>query len=71
MKNKKITVYKLYNDIEKIKKRISKIQEKCEHPKHSVKSINGSNTGNYDPSADSWWTDHHCSICNKKWYTKQ
>jgi hypothetical protein len=64
--------------VEDIKKQIKdlyakleSIQNECSHPKAALTSVNDGNTGNYDPSADSWWTDHHCTLCDKKWRTDQ
>ena len=42
------------------------LQQSCEHPNKSSKY--GSNTGNYDPSADCYWIDHVCTDCGKRWH---
>ena len=47
--------------------KLYEIQESCTHPKDSVHSEFGSNTGNYDPSADTYWTDYYCEDCGKRW----
>jgi uncharacterized lipoprotein len=26
-----------------------------------------SDTGNYDPSSDKYWTEFHCALCDKRW----
>lgn len=41
------------------------LQEECKHPNAEKKY--GSNTGNYDPSADCYWTDFRCHDCGKVW----
>jgi len=46
---------------------IASIQGHCVHPKKTVYKQTGANTGNYDPSADTYWTDYHCRICDKMW----
>ena len=32
-----------------------------------VKKVHKSDTGNYDPTQDSSWTELHCTLCDKKW----
>ncbi len=44
---------------------LAELQEACTHP--SVTKKHGSNTGNYDPSADWYWTDFDCPDCAKRW----
>jgi hypothetical protein len=41
------------------------LQKICTHPNASV--THDSNTGNYDPSADSHWSIHSCPDCEKMW----
>jgi len=57
--------------IKELEDQLEEIQDRCSHPAQAILAKNGSNTGNYDPSADSWWTDHHCRLCDKKWRTEQ
>ena len=45
------------------------LQEKCEHEEVNVQP--GSNTGNYDPTADSYWYDYICRSCDKRWREDQ
>ena len=42
-----------------------KLQKLCEHPDLTVK--HDSNTGNYDPTVDSYWTNYHCCDCDARW----
>jgi hypothetical protein len=48
---------------------ITALQKECPHIKLTKKY--GANTGNYDPSADSYWIDWHCTDCDSKWTTDQ
>lgn len=68
---------------EKIRKRYAKIEAKqakwenaerelqavCTHPSVTKKAC--SNTGNYDPSADSYWYECKCPDCGKQWNEDQ
>lgn len=44
--------------------KIAEIQKICQHD--DVKASYGSNTGNYDPSNDSYWINVECLDCSKK-----
>lgn len=61
----------LQAEIEKLQDRIEEIQSECNHPHACVDKEYGGNTGNYDPTADCYWIDHHCKLCDKKWTTSQ
>lgn len=61
------TVDKLKKEIEELDKKIVTIQNQCSHPEMAVLKVHGSNTGNYDPTADCYWTDFTCGLCHKKW----
>ena len=54
---------------DKLAKELSKLQKLCQHP--NANSKYDSNTGNYDPSADSYWIDYICPDCNKRWRIDQ
>ena len=41
----------------------------CKHP--NLEKTHKSNTGNYDPSADSYWIEFKCPDCNKFWMEDQ
>ena len=45
------------------------LQAACPHT--NAVHVNKANTGNYDPSADAYWTDHACPDCGKRWTTDQ
>ncbi len=53
--------------IAKAQVRIMEIRDACAHPETCVAKTHGANQGNYDPSADCYWTDFNCSLCGKKW----
>lgn len=50
---------------------IRQIQEECAHPLIARKTENDANTGNWDKGADSYWTNHECTLCHRKWQTDQ
>lgn len=54
---------------QKLADRLIKLQSLCIHP--NVSKIPGGNTGNYDPSADSYWIEYKCSDCGKNWIEDQ
>ena len=45
------------------------LQALCKHPDVTKKMC--SNTGNYDPSADSYWYECKCPDCGKRWNEDQ
>lgn len=57
----------LQEEIEKLRAQIKEIQDQCSHPEAALTKTYGSNTGNYDPSADGYWIDYTCGLCGKKW----
>jgi hypothetical protein len=62
---------KILGEKEKIKhsqKLIQMWQSECSHDKKHLELKYGSNTGNYDPSADSYWTNIECKVCGKTWH---
>ena len=54
-------------EINELYDKIQKIQNKCSHPEESVTKEHKSDTGNYDPSADCYWTCFYCELCQKQW----
>ena len=46
-----------------------KLQDLCTHP--VATENHRSNTGNYDPSADSYWIEYKCPDCDKFWIKEQ
>ncbi len=61
------SVEQLKNEIDKLNKKIALIQSECSHPPSARDSKPGASTGNYDPTADCYWVDHTCGLCQKKW----
>lgn len=59
----------LYRRIQAAEHDLKMLQRDCTHP--SVEKKYGANTGNYDPSADSYWIDWFCPDCTKRWQTDQ
>lgn len=57
----------LKTQIKVLEDKIKSIQAECSHPKAAVIEKPGASTGNYDPTADCYWVDHHCTLCDKKW----
>lgn len=63
-----------------LKLQIKKIQSNCEHNEFKelndystihkpvfVEHVYDSNSGNYDPSSDSYWVTYTCKICEQTW----
>jgi hypothetical protein len=59
----------LQRRIQKSNQDLTMLRNECGHP--NVTKKYGSNTGNYDPSSDSYWIDWHCPDCGKFWTTDQ
>jgi hypothetical protein len=55
--------------IAKLNADLKEIQTVCTHP--NAEHVNKASTGNYDPSADSYWADHSCPDCGRRWATDQ
>jgi hypothetical protein len=66
IRRKRITIN---GKIEKLAEQLKQLQDLCQHT--NVEKKYGANTGNYDPSADSYWIDWKCPDCNKRWRTDQ
>ena len=59
-------VEELKSEIKAKQKRIKSIQDSCSHPKECITKKHSGSTGNYDKQ-DSYWTNFHCSLCDKSW----
>lgn len=57
------------NKIDRLNDQLDELQEQCQHP--NVEKTYKGNTGNYDPSADSYWIEWLCPDCKKYWMTDQ
>jgi hypothetical protein len=59
-------VAELKHGMELAQKEINRIQDVlCDHS--NKEGTHGSNTGNYDPSADCYWVQYACPDCKKRW----
>ena len=54
----------LKDKIKSLQEDIKLVQDGCHHPKVVYERC--SNTGNYDPSCDSYWVDIRCLCCEKR-----
>lgn len=43
------------------------IQAACPHPPMCVRYKHCGDSGNWDRSQDSYWTDLRCALCGKRW----
>ena len=50
---------------------INEQQNGCPHPQRTLEKENKSNTGNYDPSDNSYWAEYRCGRCGKFWHGEQ
>ncbi len=57
--------------IEETKEKIVKSQTECSHPLVMRETENRGSTGNWDRNDDSYWTNHECTLCGKRWTTDQ
>lgn len=60
-------IQELKEQIKLLEKKIDAIQEECNHPISARIQNPGANTGNYDPTADCYWVDNECGLCEKRW----
>jgi hypothetical protein len=65
------TIKLIKDQIAMLQGQIEKIQSECSHPKSALRVKPGANTGNYDPTADCYWTDYECGLCEKRWTEDQ
>lgn len=59
----------ILDKITKLGNQLTELQSLCLHT--DVTKKYGGDTGNYDPSQDSYWIDWHCPDCGKRWTTDQ
>lgn len=60
------TIQSLRDQIKELESKITSIQEECSHPKLCLIENNRASTGNWD-QVDYYWTEFHCTLCDKKW----
>jgi len=53
--------------LEKASANFHGLQNKCKHPQGFLYKKYGSDTGNWDPHQDCYWTDFFCTLCGKRW----
>ena len=54
---------------ENLAKELNRLQAACQHP--NLEKTHKANTGNYDPSADSYWIEFRCPDCRVRWNEDQ
>lgn len=57
--------FSIAKNIIKWNNKLKQLQDECPHT--DVEKTYGANTGNYDPSADCYWTHFYCPHCGKSW----
>ena len=65
------SIKELKATLDEVNAKIKKIQEECSHPEPCLEKIPKANTGNWDPSEDSYWYSCYCSLCEKRWTEPQ
>lgn len=60
---------KLQDKLIRIGVKIKQLREECPHK--GVYYSYGASTGNYDPSANSYWVDFNCPHCGIQWRVNQ
>lgn len=55
----------IVDKITALQKELAVVQATCKHVKATKK--HWSDTGNYDPTQDKYYTDFECPTCLKKW----
>ena len=53
--------------IKVLEAKIEQIQKECVHPMSARTHVSKGSSGNYDPTADCYWTEHTCNLCQKRW----
>lgn len=56
---------RIESNLQKYNQQLKVLQETCEHT--GLQKQHKADTGNYDPSADRYWTEFTCPDCGKKW----
>lgn len=60
-------VDQLKNQIRELESQLERIQDACSHPPDAVTKEHRASLGNYDPTADCYWTHFHCELCDLHW----
>jgi hypothetical protein len=64
-------VERLEAEADAIHDRIILIQKQCSHPLVVRETVNKGDTGNWDRGQDSYWAEHKCGLCGRRWQTEQ
>jgi hypothetical protein len=65
----KIKLKSLKEQLAHVTNQIEELNSTCTHP--NVDKKHRGDTGNYDPSADSYWIEYKCPDCGKFWTETQ
>lgn len=65
----KIKLKSLKEQLAHVTKQIEELNSTCTHP--DVDKKYRGDTGNYDPSANSYWIEYKCPDCGKFWTETQ
>jgi hypothetical protein len=57
--------------IKELQQKMLDIQQECNHPLSARETKNRGVSGNYDDPEGSYWTEHQCNLCEKRWSTDQ
>jgi hypothetical protein len=60
-------VITINKSIGRLNAELQTIQATCSHPPATVRYKYDANTGNWDHSDDSYWTNIYCGTCGKYW----
>lgn len=63
-------IERLRAEIDERNAKIKEIQRECSHPLAALETKNEGSSGNWDRK-DSYWTNHHCTLCDRQWATGQ
>lgn len=69
MSNIKNARERIINQMTVLANELRRLQTSCPHPNYE--KVAKSNTGNYDPSQNSYWYDCTCHECGKNWWIDQ
>ena len=69
MSNRKLKAHRIRDQIKSLCAELARHQDRCKHVK-ATKEYKA-NTGNYDPSADSYWIEFECPTCLSRWSEPQ
>lgn len=64
-----LKAHRMQKEIVALRDELRRHQAKCRHLKATKE--NRGNTGNYDPSANSYWIEFSCPTCLRKWSRDQ